>query len=96
MNNVVLSTRNIDDFISDVANEVVKKIDFLHNKKEPPAEGNPLNDLIPQSEAMETLGIKSEATMWRLRKNNRIKGYPLGGKIYYKRSELLEALTAKK
>lgn len=30
MNNVVLSTRNIDDFISDVANEVVKKIYFTN------------------------------------------------------------------
>jgi len=34
MQNVVLSTRNIDDFISDVANEVVKRI--AHQLEESP------------------------------------------------------------
>ena len=29
MDNLVLSTKNIDDFISDVANEVVKKIGLM-------------------------------------------------------------------
>ncbi len=32
MNNVILSTRNIDDFISDVANEVVEKIELRNIK----------------------------------------------------------------
>ena len=34
MTNIVLSTKNIDDFINDVANEVVKKIE-LWNVKPP-------------------------------------------------------------
>lgn len=36
MNNIILSTRNIDDFISDVADEVVKKIDLWNDEQPVP------------------------------------------------------------
>jgi len=38
MKNIVLSTRNIDDFASDVANEVVKKIELWNVKPPRPTE----------------------------------------------------------
>jgi excisionase family DNA binding protein len=42
VNNVVLSTRNIDDFISDVANEVVKKINLNVTQQLQPTETDEL------------------------------------------------------
>jgi len=43
MNNLVLSTRNIDDFISDVANEVTKKINSENFKNHQSEPDNPLS-----------------------------------------------------
>lgn len=95
MNNVVLSTRNIDDFISDLANEVVSKIQSLDLNEQPPAPEDPLNDFITKTQAKNLLKV-SPTTLWRWEQSGKIKSYSLGGKRFYKRSELTEALTALK
>ncbi len=46
---------------------------------------------ISQTEAVHFLG-RSRQTLVKWRKKGAIKSYRIGGRIYYKRSELLEAL----
>lgn len=56
-------------------------------------DSDPLKDFIPRSEAKKVLNIKSNATLWRWDNAGKVKRYTMGGKVYYKRSELLDALT---
>ena len=65
-----------------LAMQPVQQIPTVTNKVEPP---------ISQSEAVVFLG-KSRATLINWRKKGVITAYHLGGRIYYKRSELLSAL----
>ncbi len=92
VNNVVLSTRNIDDFINDLANEVVSRISS--RQPQPTTDPKP-DDLITRSEALEYLSITG-ATLWRYEKQGKIKGYGIGGKRYFRKSELDESLILKK
>ena len=55
MNNVVLSTRNIDDFISDLADEVVRKIELRN-----------LNSQTSQTEQDELLTVPDAAKLLSL------------------------------
>ena len=34
MKNVIFSTRNIDELISDIANEIIRKLELLNNSSE--------------------------------------------------------------
>ena len=95
MNNVVLSTRNIDDLISDIANEVVSRIvncDISNSQQKSKSEKN---DLIVRKEALELLNISS-STLWLYEKEGKIQGYGVKGKRYYKRSEILNSIIEKK
>ena len=95
MNNVVLSTRNIDDLISDIANEVVSRIvncDISHSQQKSKSEKN---ELIVRKEALELLNISS-STLWLYEKEGKIQGYGVKGKRYYKRSEILKSIIEKK
>ncbi len=95
MNNVVLSTRNIDDLISDIANEVVSRIvncDISNSQQKSKSEKN---DLIVRKEALELLNISS-STLWLYEKEGKIQGYGVKGKRYYKRSEILKSIIEKK
>lgn len=56
MNNVVLSTRNIDDLISDIANEVVRKTALWTVGNPPQSEIDP-NEKLTVQEAAKFLGI---------------------------------------
>jgi hypothetical protein len=49
-------------------------------------------ELLTQDEAAKFLKCTT-TSLFRLRKADKIKQYGLGGKRYYKKSELLEALT---
>lgn len=63
-----------------------------HQEKKQIVSSFPENEIpITQSEAVEFLG-KSRQTIVRWRKMGIIKGYLLGGRIYFFKSELLEAL----
>ncbi len=56
MNNVVLSTRNIDDLISDIANEVIRKQELWKISNPPQAEIDP-NEKLDAEEAARFMGI---------------------------------------
>ena len=95
MNNVVLSTRNVDDLISDIANEVLSRIvncDISNSQQKSKSEKN---DLIVRKEALELLNISS-STLWLYEKEGKIQGYGVKGKRYYKRSEILNSIIEKK
>lgn len=50
-----------------------------------------LGDLIPKSEVRGKLA--SSSTLWKWERDGKIVSYGIGGKRFYKRSELLEAIT---
>ena len=50
---------------------------------------------IPQNEAIEWLG-KSRQTFYKLRRKGIITGHALGGRLYFFKSELIEALNKKR
>lgn len=90
MKNVVLSTKNIDDFVSDIANEVVRKID-LFKKRQKNSKDDP-DQLLTREETCKFLKIDS-STLWAWTNKGKVKAYGIGSRRYYKRSELLESLT---
>lgn len=69
MNNVVLSTRNIDDLINDIANEVINRIAehqaVPNNPKQETEE-----QLLTRNEVLRFLRITS-ATLWRYEKKEK-------------------------
>lgn len=71
-----------------------KTAQIIKGQKEPqPTE--PTEDLLTPKEACQLLRVTS-TTLWRYAKDGKIKPIGIGAKRYYKRSELLEALTPKK
>jgi len=93
MNKTVLISLPIEDLqtvIIDCVNACLR-----NNKQESktPAPHEP--DLITRKEAVKLLST-TPATLWRWEKHGKIKSYGIEGKRYYKRTELLEALTIKK
>lgn len=89
MKNVVLSTKNIDDFVSDVANEVIRKIE-LWKGKEQNSKKDP-DQLLTCKETEKLLSIDpSTRVAWT--NKGKIKGFGIGSRRYYKRSQLMEAL----
>ena len=52
----------------------------------------PTEQLLTPKQAGELLDV-DVSTLWHWRKKLKIKAYGLGNRIYYKRSELMEALT---
>ena len=90
MNNIVLSTRNIDDLIEDIANEVVKKIDLWNVKTKPPQQQH--TEFLTRQETANLLKI-SLPTLLEYTKTGVLKGYRISGRVLYKREEVEEALT---
>ena len=69
-------------------------LDLKHPTPKPQPETkqqDPLDDLIPKSEVRGK--IASASTLWKYEKEGKIKSYAIGGKRFYKRSELMEAFT---
>jgi len=82
---------NLDRRLSNIENLL---LDIKHEpKREPqsPIVKDPLDDLIPKSEVRGKFA--SSSTLWKWEKEGKIQSYGIGGKRYYKRSELMEALT---
>ena len=92
MKNIVLSTRNIDDFISDVANEVVKKM-YSRNAVSPQKESqeNPINI----QEVANITGL-SVPTLYGYCQKNKIPFSKKGKRNYFFKSEIIEWLKSGK
>jgi excisionase family DNA binding protein len=85
VNNIILSTRNIDDFIADVANEVVKRIE-LHGKVESPK--NHTEEFLTIQQVSKLLDV-SLVTLHKWKKQGKIKFYRFGTRIRFKKSDIL-------
>ena len=85
MNNIILSTRNIDDFIADVANEVVKRIE-QHGKVESPKSHT--DEFLTIQEVSKLLGV-SLVTLHKWKKQGKIKFHRFGSRIRFRKSEVL-------
>lgn len=85
MNNIVLSTRNIDDFISDVANEVIRKMELLKsNPKLPePDRWFDLNQLVEYDPEQRT-----KATFYGYIHRREIPFHKRGKKLTFLQSEI--------
>lgn len=92
-NNVVLSTRNIDDLINDIANEVISRFADVNNTPQTPQ--TPQDELLTRTEAMQYLRITG-ATLWRYEKQGKIQSIGISGKRYFRKSEIEASLIQKK
>lgn len=91
MENIILSPIDTDILIHRIAERTVELLKRVKNQPEPPKP----DELLTRSEALELLKISS-ATLWQWEQKNKIQSYGIGGKKYFKRSEILNSLTAKK
>ena len=87
MNNIVLSTRNIDDFITDLANEVVRKINLENTLK--PSEPQPEIELpILIDEVVPITGF-TKPTIYRNCQQNTIPYSKKNGRLFFFKSEII-------
>jgi len=85
--NALLIIRASD--LQEFADHITKKV--LSGQPVPVAINNEPEKPMSQNEAVQFLG-KSRQTLIKWRKRGIIKSYRLGGRVYFKPSELLEAL----
>lgn len=84
--NVVLSSINADALIEQIAERTAEILQ--RNQPEPQAESI---QLLTREEAMTYLRI-SGATLWRYEKQKKIKSVAIGGKRYFRMSDLENSL----
>ena len=96
MQNVVLSPIGCDklvELISDrVTSDLLKALKSDQNQPEP--KDDPLDDYIERKEVVGKLA--SASTLWKWEKAGKLQSYGIGGKRYYKRSEIEGAFTKMK
>lgn len=85
MNNVILSTRNIDDLVSDIANEVISRLPNLNPSQTTEKE------LITRHEAAKLLNVNI-TTIHRWTEKGKLKPYGIGGRVYFKKGEVLDSV----
>ncbi len=83
--NVVLSTRNIDDLISDIANEVVRKIELERGNLQQPPE--PSDEVLTAEEAAAYVGV-AVPTLYSYTHKNMIPFSKPGGTKHLRFSKL--------
>ena len=86
MGNFVLSPINTDQLIERIAERTVQMLNSKHKAPQPE-----VNDLLTRKESADLLSINL-ATLHRWTKAGKIINYGIGGRIYYKRSELMESV----
>ncbi|MDT8413647.1 MAG: helix-turn-helix domain-containing protein [Vicingaceae bacterium] len=79
--------------LADLINEGVKK--QLEQLKKELQNQSANDDLMSREQACKFLQIDS-STLWHWTNKGKVKAYGIGARRYYKRSELLEAITLKK
>lgn len=88
MKNVVLSTRNIDDLISDIANEVIRKLRLVEvSNKEP----EPTEQFLTVEQAASLLNL-TVPTIYSKVSKGELPNMKRGKRLYFSKKELLEYL----
>ncbi len=93
MENLILTPIAPEILIQRVAERTAKLLAERHKiyDPQPTPTADPLDDLVPKSEVRGKLA--SASSLWKWEKEGKIQSYGIGGKRFYKRSELMEALT---
>lgn len=89
MTDLVFSPISTDDLINRIATRTAEIIQSKQTTAPDPAD-----DLITPKEACEILQCTS-VTLWRWEKKGRVTPYGIGGKKFFKRSELLQSIVKK-
>lgn len=89
MQDYVLSPISTDDLINRIA---IKTAELIHSGQTSSPE--PQDDLITPKEACELLKCTS-VTLWRYEKKGRVQAFGIGGKKFFKRSQLLQSIVKK-
>lgn len=89
MTDLVFSPISMDDLINRIA---TRTAEIIQSKKT--TAPDPADDLITPKEACELLKCTS-VTLWRWEKKGRVTPYGIGGKKYFKRSEILQSIVKK-
>lgn len=89
MQQIVLSPISTDDLINRIA---IKTAELIQSRQSIKPE--PQDDLITPKQACEILQCTS-VTLWRWEKKGRVTPYGIGGKKFYRRSELLQSIVKK-
>lgn len=94
MDNIILFPVKVDDFVNTLIHSLSAEIaQQLHlHKAQTVSEAEDAN-LLTREEAAIYLHI-TLPTLNTYTKSGRVKGYRLGGRVFYKRSELTDALKA--
>jgi hypothetical protein len=90
MHNLVLSSIDPEKLINSISEKVTANILEAVSKAPQSSPEDPLNDLIPKSEVRGKLA--SSSSLWKWEKSGKIQAYGIGGKRFYKRSELMAAI----
>lgn len=91
MNNLIFSTKNIDDFISDVANEVVRKLSLVNNESSQETQ----EDLITVKKASLLLGLAESTVRSKVSRRELPFHKPKNSKkLLFSRKELMEYLKS--
>lgn len=90
MDKTILISLQIEELQAIIVDCVNSCLKHQPKQAELPLE-DPLNDLIPKSEVRGKLA--SASSLWKWERAGKIQSYGLGGKRFYKRSELMAALT---
>jgi len=91
MHNFILSPIDPEKLIDSISEKVTANIIEAVKKSTSQSTPDPLDDLIPKSEVRGKLA--SASSLWKWERAGKIQSYGLGGKRFYKRSELMAALT---
>lgn len=86
--------------IYEILKDQTEKLDLLLSKvlefektSTPQSKPDPeSDDLVTPKEACQILGI-APSTLWKYKKQGRVKCYGISAKRFYKRSELIDSLT---
>ena len=89
MQELVLSPIEIGNLIDRIATRTAEIIQSRQTTAPDPA-----NDLITPKEACELLQC-TPVTLWRWEKKGRIQPFGIGGKKFFKKSELLQSIVKK-
>ena len=91
MNNIILSTKNIDDLVTDVANEVVRKMELYGNI--PRAKSQDEDKLLTVQEAGELLKL-TVPTIYSKVSKSELPVMKRGKRLLFSRAELMEYMKA--
>lgn len=87
---IQIESINFDDFKKELSIEIASQILNLQKKTNPDEEDTLLN----REETAKLLGI-STVTLWKWTSKNILPAFRMGKKIFYKKSEVLNALQKK-